>query len=225
VSTSEFLIAASREREYDWVLLPTFISQKERSVVMKQLPSRVHPETQIIEATCGDKRLWVAIRIEYTSDGSGRPLLDHAGRELRHSYGVVSNERTTLVDANSAIDSILPKIKNSLADFLGSSTYSERIIQQPDVNAQFLSNIRSVQGQLVTVQGELTAIRTSLFVMRVVTGLAIILGFVSVAYAYYSSRTVSDLSQRIEEHGKKMVDYEKKVQEIDAKLAPTNGVK
>jgi hypothetical protein len=188
----------------------------------------VNPETQIIEVTCGGKQLWVAIRIEYTIDGSGRPLLDHAGRELRHSYGVVSNQPTTSVGANNAIDSILPKIERSLAEFLGSPTPSERTFPGPDVNAQLISNTRSAQGELTKVQGELATLRTSLFVMLFVAGLATILSLASIAYAYFMSRTLPELSQRMGEAEKKMGEDHKKVEAMDAtlrKLVPTDGAK
>jgi hypothetical protein len=227
VTTSEFLIAASRQREYDWVLLPRFISQNERGWVMQQLPVRVHPETQIIEVTCGNKQLWIAIRIEYTNDGSEQPLLDHSGRELRHSYGVVSDEPTTLIAANNAIDRIRSQIKQSLANFLELPTSSERNTLQLGVCAPRVSN-SSLR------QEEPTTMRTSVFVM----GLAIILSLVSIAYGYHIGRTLPELSRRMEEAEKKveansrtlsdltrrMGDAEKKEEAIEAKLRnPTDG--
>jgi hypothetical protein len=218
MTTSEFLIAASREREYDWVLPPKSISQDERTIVLQQLPSRVHPETQIIEVTCGTKQLWVATRIEYTTDRSGRPLLDYAGRELRHSYGVVSNEPITLPAANNAIDSSRREIKESLASFLESNA------PQAEVNGQLVSNIRGSKE-------ELTMARSSLYVMRFATALAIILSVASMSYAYYSNRMVSELAQRIEDAEKKLGQVVKDQQKIDAieaklqKLAPTDGPK
>jgi hypothetical protein len=232
MTTSAFLIAASRTREHDWVLLPTFISPNERGLVMQQLPSRVNPETQIVEVMCGNKQFWVAIRIEYTKDNSGQTLLDHAGRELRYSYGVVSDKPITSGAANTAVDRVLPKIKESLANFLELPASSKRIRPISDVSA-------GVGSSRVAEQGEPTTMRTSIFVMGFVAGLAIILSLASILYGIQMSRTLAELSKKVEaaekrvdaietlpELSKRMEAAEKKVEAIEAKLrnpVPADG--
>jgi hypothetical protein len=116
-----FLIAASKAHDYHWVIVPDLVPAREKGNVLQQLPEKVVPELRIIELTCGDRKLWAAMRIERTIDKEGKQLLDEVGRPLRHTFGAMFSERIGMDVAASEISRLTPRIKENLSTWLASS--------------------------------------------------------------------------------------------------------
>jgi hypothetical protein len=113
-----FLIAASRVKEYDWVIFPEWIPPSVKGIVLQQVPTNIGDESKVFELDCAGRKLWAIARTERTVDAQGVPVLDEAGRLLRHTYGVFFDSQVTSEFAQAELNSLTPLAKDALRIFL-----------------------------------------------------------------------------------------------------------
>lgn len=153
-----FLIAASRERDYEWIVLPEIVPVGQRRLASGQLPlveaiseirfnvikfDKGTPIRNALKAFFSDGSesfVQAAWRTYFTLEEGGIPIRDECGRPLMHAYGMLCERNRKIASsmANHCIGKICVLLKTDLQQFLVDRNHI--LIRSSHINSDLTSN-------------------------------------------------------------------------------------